>query len=120
LSKITAAVDSKNITADALAELIAEAQFTLTQANEAAKAERARALDPTRSTDPVQAKQAMEAAAFARDRLHNILPRLAQRQQEVSAQELYDAWAQTFDRRAPRHTTAAAKLREVYTEFRTS
>ena len=59
----------------------------------------------------------MEDAAFARDRLKTQLPRLQAKHRQVANAEEYLAWCSTFDPLLPRHTAAAAKLKQIYVEF---
>jgi hypothetical protein len=115
--QITAALGSTNITSGALATLIVETESAIAQAEQAAESERARALDPALSPDPAQARQAMEDARFAADRLRTMLPKLQAKYRQVAARETYAEWAATFDALIPRHTTATEKLRAIYTEF---
>lgn len=116
-SKITEALSSRKNTSQALAQLIVEAETAITEAEQSAEAERKRALDPVRSPDPAQARQAMETAAFVAERLRTLLPRLQQCYDQVVQAEQYTAWVASFDAIKPRHAAAAAKLREVYTAF---
>ena len=63
----------RSLTADVasadIAEMIAEVESAITAADEAAEAEREKALDPALYPDPKAAREAIEAAEFARDRL---------------------------------------------------
>src|SRR6476660_1889563 len=104
--RITTALGNRAIKADALAELIVETEAAIAAAEQAAEAERAKALDPLQSPDPAQARRAMEDAEFAAQRLQSVLPRLRQRYSAVAAQETYNAWTTTFDPLVPKHKTA--------------
>jgi hypothetical protein len=112
--RITAALNNRAAKSDALAELIVETEAAIAAAEKGAEAERAKALDPMRSPDPAQARQAMEDAEFAVQRLRSVLPRLQQRHQQVAGAELYAEWGQQFDALIPRHKAAAERLRTIY------
>jgi hypothetical protein len=84
----------KDIGSSALASLIAETETAIAAAYEAAEVERERALDPALCPDANEARRAIEAAEFARDRLRTLLPRL----QEVQAVEYAARWASEYER----------------------
>ena len=92
--KIAAALADKDIGSSALASLIAETETAIAAAYEAAEVERERALDPALCPDANEARRAIEAAEFARDRLRTLLPRL----QEVQAVEYAARWASEYER----------------------
>jgi hypothetical protein len=64
------------------------APVRFTTADTAAEAERIKAHDPIASPDPAKARAAMEDAAFTRDRLRTVLPRLHARLKEVRPQNI--------------------------------
>jgi hypothetical protein len=99
--QITAALANRDITSDALASLIVDTEAAIAAAEQAAEHARARALDPALSPDPAQARQAMEDAAFAADRLRTLLPKLRAKHRQVAARETYAEWAQQFDALKP-------------------
>lgn len=71
-----------------IAILITEVEAASLSSKEAAERARERAIDPALSAEDVaHARQAMEDAAFARDRLAGALPRLQQRRKELLAAE---------------------------------
>ena len=115
--QISAALTNRDIRSDALAALIVDTEAAIAQAEQAAEAERAKSLDPLRSPDPAVARQAMEDAAFAADRLRTMLPKLQAKYRVVAARETYAEWASTFEALVPKHAAAAAKLKAIYTEF---
>jgi hypothetical protein len=115
--QITAALNDEAIGSEKLGKLITDTEIAIAAAEKAAEAERAKALDPMLSPDPAQARQAMENAEFAVQRLRTLLPRLQQRHRQVAGAEEYAAWAVTFDALKPKHAAAGVKLRAVYTEF---
>ena len=108
--KIASALTSDVESAD-IAALIAETEVAITQA---AEAERAKALDPIVSPDAGKAHAAVEDAAFMRDRLRTVLPRLQQRYQEVVAQEYLAQWEKDYEAVKVEHDALAAEFREVY------
>lgn len=112
--RITAALRNQTITAVALAELIVDTSAAIEAAELAAETARKRALDPTRSPDPAQARQAMEDAEFAVQRLRSMRPRLQQRYERVADHEEYQSWAAQFDPLVPKHKAAAERLRAIY------
>jgi hypothetical protein len=79
-----------------------EALITETEAAIAAAdppdGERVKALDPIASPDAAKARAAMEDAAFTRDRLRTMLPRLHARLKEVEAAEYAAQWEPEFKR----------------------
>ena len=82
---------SSDIASDVVAILIAEVETAIVAADKAAEMEREKALDPLASPDAAKARVSMEDAAFTRDRLRNVLPRLQARLTELQAAE-YAAW----------------------------
>ena len=116
--RIAAALaDNDKIDSSALATLIAETEAATTAADEAAIKSREQALDPITSPDPTKARAAMEAAAFTRDRLRTVLPRLQQRLKEVCSQEEYTRWVAGYEQTKAKRDAAAAELRTLYPEF---
>jgi predicted transcriptional regulator len=67
--KIATALADQEIASSNLAVLIAETETAIAAADQAAEAEREKALDPALSPDPKAAREAIVAAEFARDRL---------------------------------------------------
>jgi hypothetical protein len=115
--KITDAFADEAVTSTDLAALIKELEAAIATADAGAEAERANSLDPLASPDAKAAREALEAAEFARDRLRALLPRLQQRCQAIATQEQYDRWAGEFDRLLPRYDAAVAQLKTVCEEF---
>ena len=99
--RISAALTNRDIKADTLAGLITETEAAIAAAEQAAEAERAKALDPLQSPDADAAHAAMQSAEFAVRRLHTMLPRLQQRHRLVASAEEYAAWAATFEALKP-------------------
>jgi hypothetical protein len=92
--KIATALADKDIASSNLAALFAETETAIAAADQAAEAEREKALDPALSPDPKAAREAIVAAEFARDRLRTLLPRL----QEAQAAEYAERWASEYER----------------------
>jgi hypothetical protein len=73
-----------------------------------------RLLDPIASPDPIKARAAMEDAAFCRDRLRTVLPRLHVRLKQVEAAEYVAKWEPDFKRVEAQRDALAGEMREVY------
>jgi hypothetical protein len=97
-----------------VAALIEETEAAIAQADATAEAERVRALDPALSPDPVKAREAMQAAEFARDRLHLQLPRLGARLAQVEAAERLAQWHVEGSALKARRDALVVELAEVY------
>ena len=95
--RIATALAATDTTADGIAGLMTEVESAIIAADQAADTERERALDPLASPDAAKAREAMEAAKFARDRLRTVLPRLKQRHQEVQAYEYRERWRARYE-----------------------
>ena len=91
-NRIATALAAIDITSTDLSQLVVEAEAAISAADNAAEDERAKALDPALSPDPKAARQAMEDAAFMRDRLKTLLPRLQTRYREIADAEALAAW----------------------------
>jgi hypothetical protein len=105
--------------ASALSEDIAsadvEALITETEAAiAAAEAERVKALDPIASPNAAKARAAMEDAAFTRERLRTVLPRLHARLKQVVAAEYAAKWEPDYKQVEALRDALAAEMREVY------
>jgi hypothetical protein len=87
---------SSDTASDVVAILIAEVETAIVAADKAAEMERVKALDPLASPDAAKARASMEDAAFVRDRLRTILPRLQQRLNELRAAEHVARWEPDF------------------------
>jgi hypothetical protein len=115
--RVADALANDAVTSTELAALISELEAAIATADAGAEAARAKSLDPLASPDAKAAREASEAAEFARDRLRSLLPRLNHRYQQVANQEQYDRWAAEFDRLLPRYDAAVAELKTVCQEF---
>jgi hypothetical protein len=87
---------SSDTASDAVAILIAEVETAIVAADKAAEMEREKALDPLASPDAAKARASMEDAAFTRDRLRTVLPRLQQRLNESRVAEYAARWEPDF------------------------
>jgi hypothetical protein len=117
LEKKIATALASDTTAAAVAALVAETEAAITQADAAAETERAKALDPALSPDAAKARAAMEDAAFRRDRLSTVLPRLQERYHEVAALEYRARWQGDYEALTVKRDQLATELREVYPDF---
>jgi hypothetical protein len=88
---------SSDTKSDVIALLITEVETAIIAADKAAEAEREKALDPLASPDAAKARAVMEEAAFVRDRLRTVLPRLQERLQQVQAAEYAARWQADFE-----------------------
>jgi hypothetical protein len=114
LEERIAAALSEDILSSDLEALISETEEAITATDAAAERERVRAFDPIASPDPVKARAAMEDAAFTRDRLRTVLPRLRARLKVVQASEYLARWEPDFKRVEAQRDALAAEMREVY------
>ena len=108
--RIAAALMTADVTSTDLSQLIAETEVGIATADATAEQERERALDPVKSPDPKQARQAMEEAIFARDRLRTLLPRLQQQHKEVQEKEYVERWRKDFERVEAKRDALAASM----------
>jgi hypothetical protein len=105
---------SEDIASADVEALIAETEAAIATADVAAEAERVRALDPIASPDAAKARAAMEDAAFTRERLRTVMPRLHARLKHVVAAEYAAKWEPDFKRVEADRDALAAEMREVY------
>jgi hypothetical protein len=115
--RIAAALADDDTHSSALATLVAETEAAVTDADQEAITAREQALDPIASPDPTEARAAMESAAFTRDRLRTVLPRLQQHFEEVSSHEVYTRWVADYEQTKIKRDAAAAELRTIYPEI---
>jgi hypothetical protein len=112
--KIASALADDSITSTGLAELITEVETAIVAADKAAEEEREKALDPLASPDVAKARAVMEDAAFVRDRLRTVLPRLQTRFSEVEAHERYERWVVDYEQAKAKHDGLVQELRATY------
>jgi hypothetical protein len=101
---------SDEITSTNLAALIAETETAISEAEATAEAERVSALDLLASPDASKARTTMEDAAFTRDRLRTVLPRLREKLRMVEAAEYAARWE-------PEYKKVEAQRDELAKEF---
>jgi hypothetical protein len=119
LEKRIAAALADDVARDLVAALIAEIETAIVAADEAAAAEREKALDPLTSPDASKARATMEDAAFWRDRLRSVLPRLKARYEEIYAANYMAQWRDDYEALKVKRDALAVELREVYPDFET-
>ena len=107
---VAALADEDNTASNDLAALLDATEAAIIEADATADREREKAFDPSQSPDPVAARQAMEDATFAANRLRTLLPRLAARYQKVLAAEQNAAWDGDYQ-------TVQAQVEEVAHRF---
>jgi hypothetical protein len=90
--KVVSLLRWRRPTSTDLSQLLVEADAAIAAADSTAEEERIKALDPALSPDPKAARQAMEDAAFTRDRLQTLLPRLETRYRKTAEAEALTSW----------------------------
>jgi hypothetical protein len=115
--RIAAALADNGIDSSALDALVAETEAALTDADQEAITAHEQALDPIASPDPTKARAAMESAAFTRDRLRTVLPRLQERFEQVCLDEEYAAWRPQYEAIKAERDAANAKFKTAFTTF---
>ena len=117
--EIVAALAGADVNSSDLSALIERTEAAIPETDQAAETARNKALDPALSPDPKTARAAMEEAAFARDRLKTLLPRLQARHQEVQAQEYLTQWRSDYEKLKAKRDGLEEELRTIYPEFET-
>jgi hypothetical protein len=112
--RIAGALNGDAITSAALSELVQETEAAIVAADVTVEEERANALDPARSPDPKVAREALQTAEFARDRLKTLLPRLQKHARHIAYCEAYGRWLQSYEAVKAEHDAAVEELRQVY------
>jgi hypothetical protein len=112
--RVAKSLTDANVTSSELADLFGELQAAITDADKAVEEERKKALDPVASPNAKAAREAMQSAEFARDRLRTLQPRLQARFIKVQRVEKKAAWVREYDALAPRVAAQAEKLKAVY------
>jgi hypothetical protein len=106
--RITAALGDDKVSADNLEQLLVEAEDGI------AKADKESTIDQTLSLDPKAARQAIEDATFAANRLRMLLSKLHARHHQLCEQARVEEWeakAQVLDEES---IQLAEELREAY------
>jgi hypothetical protein len=105
---------SADTASEVVAILIAEVETAIVAADKAAEMEREKTLDPLVSPDAAKARVSMEDAAFTRDRLRTVLPRLQQRLNELRAAEFAARWEPDFRQVEAKRDELAQEFAELY------
>jgi hypothetical protein len=105
---------SEDIASADVEALITETAAAIGAADAAAEEERTKALDPIASPDATKARATMEDAAFTRERLRTVLPRLQTRLKQVDAAEYLARWEPDYEQVKAVRDALAAEMREVY------
>jgi hypothetical protein len=119
LEQRIATVLSSDTTSDVVAILITEVETAIVAADNAAEAEREKALDPIASPDAAKAHEAMQMVEFSRDRLRTALPRLQARLEQLQAEEYLTQWRSDYEKLKVKRDGLAEELRTIYPEFET-
>jgi hypothetical protein len=112
--RIAKALANNAIASADLTALIRETELAIAAADTSAEEERTKALDPVLSPDPKAARAAMEHAAFTRDRLRTVLPRLREHYSRREAQEEREQWRAKAAAMAAERDALATEFAEVY------
>jgi hypothetical protein len=116
-SRIATALAATDITSSDLSQLLIEADAAIAAADKTAEEERSKALDPALSPDPKVARAAMEDAAFTRDRLKTLLPRLQTKHKEVADAEALTAWTTEANELGERRFALGAAFKTVFSKL---
>jgi hypothetical protein len=119
LEQRIATVLSSDTTSDVVAILITEVETAIVAADNAAEAEREKALDPIASPDAAKAHEAMQMVEFSRDRLRTALPRLQARLEQLQAEEYLTQWRSDYEKLKVKRDGLAEELRAIYPVFET-
>ena len=106
-------------TASDLSDLLEQTDLAVIAAEQFAKAEHERALDPTQSPEPRAARQAAEDAQFMVGRLRTLQPRLLARYQQVCQQEAVQEYLAKRNALASERDALEQELRETYQDAAT-
>jgi hypothetical protein len=112
--RISTVLADPQVTSTDLMELIDEASLAVTTAEEAARAEYERALDPIASPDAAKAKRSIWAAEFSRDRLRAFLSRLWARLDEIETAEKAARWDADYAAIEAKRDALAKEFAETY------
>jgi hypothetical protein len=113
--RAASAASSDTMSSAELAKLIEEVDVGIVAADRTAVEQKNRALDPALAPDPRVARNAMEDAQFAADRLRTLRPRLLDRYDTTRDAEERKAWHAEADELEKERDWLAAELKKVYT-----
>ena len=111
-----AVLAADNLTSFELTALITEVEAGIVAADQQAEHERERALDPMLSPDLSQARQSMEDAQFAANRLRTLLPRLQTQHKKAADFEYLKQWLADYDVLKMERDALAKEFTEFYLE----
>ena len=117
--RIAAALAATDMTADVIADLVAEAEEAMIAADEAVEAEYERAHDVLISPDPDKAREALQLAEFRRDRLRTALTQLKARWAQVAAAEDAAKWEADYESRKAERDALAREFSDLYPSLMT-
>jgi hypothetical protein len=95
--RAVAALRNDGVSLTELTDLIREGEGALTAADVTAEETRREAIDPVLSPDPALARERVNAAEFACDRLSALLSRLEARHQQIAATERIARWEADYE-----------------------
>jgi hypothetical protein len=113
--RVATALTSKSVAPADLATLLREVDVAIS----VTQREQKKTLDPLASPNAVDARKAMEYAAFLRDRLLTLRPRLEHRLQQVKAAEYLTHWRADYAALKVKRDELAVELSELYPPFAT-
>jgi hypothetical protein len=112
--KISASLNDTNCQSSTLADLLVACDGAIIEAEQAADRAKADALDPAVCPDVREARDRLENAAFAANRLRTLRPRIEQRLSVVSAQEQVDAFRDKYANLKVQRDQLAAEFKAAY------
>jgi len=115
--RIVACLADHTVEASYLAELTAETEKAIADADTIAMRLQQVALDPAESPDAAQAREAAEFAGFVVKRLRSVLPRLQQCHDRVTARERATRWNAAADRIQAKRDALAADFTNLYPQI---
>jgi hypothetical protein len=112
--RIASSLNADAVTSSVLARMISDVEAAIVAAENVAKEERAKALDPTVVVDSKDASVAVLTATLSSERLRAALPRLQERLKQVAAAEYLINWRADFERFRIRRDQLATEFAETY------
>jgi hypothetical protein len=112
--QIIAALSDDTMSAATLAELVADTEVAITEADAAAETAKTAFLDPVASPDANKARALMETTEYAADRLRTLRPRLEARHQKVDAAEYLTKWRTKYEVLKSERDALAEELGAIY------
>ena len=112
--RIASSLSADAVTSTVLTRVISDVEAAIVAAENVAKEERAKALDPTVVVDSKEASVAVLTATLSSERLRAALPRLQERLKQVAAVEYLVRWRADFERLRIKRDQLAAEFAETY------